>query len=306
MLQLLLPPAARLPQPLPAALAAALGRADIDPQDTVAQALRRAFPQPPSPWPAAALTRLADAGGSDIGQHAWLRADPALIQADMVGARLMAAGAMLPLTDEDASAFLPALRPLFGDAGFALDASHPQRWYLRMPPGTPLPGFPLPEEALGADVFDHQPFGDAALVRRWRVLANEVQVVLHNHPRNAARRAAGLPAVNALWFHGAGRLPTFASSTFPTVLSDDPLLQGLARIANVDASPPRDAFVRIPTPALLDLRAVAPARLVQDWLLPALAQGGGQRWTFADGPAFVLHPRQRWRFWRKPVAGLAA
>ncbi|GAB1407448.1 hypothetical protein MASR1M8_13670 [Thermomonas brevis] len=306
MLHLLLPPAARLPQPLPDAVAAALGRADIDRGDSAGAALRHAFPGVATPWPVAALSRLADADDPGIAEHAWLRADPALIQPDMAGARLMATGAMLPMQAADVDAFLPALRPLFGDAGFALDAPHPQRWYLRLPAGTPLPHFPSPDEALGADAFDHQPSGDPVLVRRWRVLANEAQVVLHNHPHNARRRAAGLPPVNALWLHGAGRLPQAATSVYPTVVSTDPLLKGLARLAKVEASPPPETFAPMPTDALLDLRAVAPARLAQDWLLPALERGGEQHWTFADGPGIALRPGQRWRFWRRPLAKLPA
>ena len=267
--------------------------------------MRRAFPGLPAPWPLAALTRLTDAPDGDIRDHAWLRADPALIQPDMVGARLMATGAMLPLSQDDVDAFLPALRPLFGDAGFALDAPHPQRWYLRMTAATPLPAFPAPEAALGEDPFDHPPQGDAALVRRWRVLANEAQVVLHNHPHNARRRSAGLPPVNSLWFHGGGRLPDSAASTFPTLLTDDPLLHGLAALAKVAARPLPESFSAMSDSALLDLRALPAARLVEDWLLPALSHRGPQRWSFEDGPGVSLAPSQRLRFWRRPLATLA-
>ena len=304
MLQLLLPPAPQLPQPLPPVLARALGRADLDRGDDEAGALRRAFPHPPPPWPVAALTRLADADHDDIAGHAWLRADPALIQPDLGGARLMALGPMLALTQADVDAFLPALCPLFGDAGLALDAPRPGRWYLRMPAGTPLPAFVAPDDALGEDPFDHQPQGDPVLVRRWRVLANESQVVLHNHPHNARRQAAGLPAVNALWFHGAGRLPQSATAAFPTVLSDDPLLHGLARLARMAASPLPGELPTMPGSMLLDLRGLRADALLQDWLLPAIARGGPQDWTFAGGPGLRLRPEQRWRLWRRPLARL--
>ena len=58
---------------------------------------------------------------------------------DLAGARLLGWGEGLGVDTEDALAFLPALRPLFGDAGFQLDAPHPARWYLRLPAGTRLP-----------------------------------------------------------------------------------------------------------------------------------------------------------------------
>src|SRR3546814_5746969 len=89
------------------------------------------------------------------------------------------------MDEEDRTLFLPALRPLFGDAGFPIDAPHPSRWYLRLPPGAKLPAFAAPDDALGADLFDHLAEGSEG--RRWRVLLGEAQVVLHNHPRNAGQ-----------------------------------------------------------------------------------------------------------------------
>src|SRR3546814_3716114 len=79
------------------------------------------------------------------------------------------------MEEEDRTAFLPALRPLFGDAGFPIDAPHPSRWYLRLPPGAKLPAFAEPDDALGADLFDHLAEGSEG--RRWRVLLGEAQVV---------------------------------------------------------------------------------------------------------------------------------
>src|SRR3546814_8075493 len=95
----------------------------------------------------AALTRQMDAG--DAAGAAWLRADPSYVRPDINGARLLAIGAALGMDEEDRTAFLPALRPLFGDAGFPIDAPHPSRWYLRLPPGAKLPAFAEPDDALG-------------------------------------------------------------------------------------------------------------------------------------------------------------
>jgi hypothetical protein len=41
----------------------------------------------------------------------------------------------------------------------------------------------------------------------WRHAINEAQMVLHAHPVNQARQAAGQPVVNSLWPWGGGRLP---------------------------------------------------------------------------------------------------
>ena len=72
--------------------------------------------------------------------------------------------------------------------------------------GAKLPAFAAPDEALGDDLFD-APARQAPEGRRWRALLSEAQVVLHNHPLNAQRVAAGLAPVNSLWFWGAGALP---------------------------------------------------------------------------------------------------
>ncbi|MEO6227704.1 MAG: phosphoglycerate mutase, partial [Thermomonas sp.] len=108
---------------LPEPFAKALGRADQKDEAPGEQAqLARHFKLLPHPWPPAALTRAADCGAEDTRLSAWLRADPAYIRPDINGARLLATGAALSISQQDVDAFLPALRPLFGDTGFLLDA----------------------------------------------------------------------------------------------------------------------------------------------------------------------------------------
>ena len=312
-LTLLLPATARFAgAPLPAALAKALGRADRGMHDAGRQAqLSRHFVPLPNRWPEAALTRVADTDEADARLSGWLRADPAYIRPDINGARLLGIGDALGIGRADVDAFLPALRPLFGDAGFALDAPHPSRWYLRLPREAKLPAFASPDDALGDDVFDHLP--DAPEARRWRVLSSETQVLLHNHPRNGERIAAGKPPVNSLWFWGGGPLqgsvlPDSIAGASPTLYSDDVLLHGVARVGKLEAMS-LDAYAGPEADALVDLRDQRDARmLVERWLAPAadaLAQHDAV-FDFADGRTFMLGPKQRWRFWRGPLASLAA
>lgn len=293
---------------LPEAFAKALGRADQKDAAPGEQAqLARHFKLLPNPWPPAALTRASDCGAEDTRLSAWLRADPAYIRPDINGARLLATGASLSISQQDVDAFLPALRPLFGDTGFLLDAPHPTRWYLRLPRESRLPAFTAPADALGEDVFDHTP--DAPEARRWRSLLSEVQVVLHNHPHNEARARAGLVPVNALWFWGGGVLPDSVTSNCRSVFSDDPVLHGLAVAGTFNAMPLADfrSFESITDDALIDLRAVRDTKtLPERWLLPALALAakGKVDLDLADGRVFQLQTRQRWRFWRKPRTAL--
>ncbi|KAF1687647.1 phosphoglycerate mutase [Pseudoxanthomonas broegbernensis] len=307
---LLLPERARLGGTLPAVAGAALGRADREQADAGGRAqLRRHFRLLPDHWPAAALTRQADAPGDATGA-VWLRADPAHVAPDLNGARLLGWGEGLGLGAEDAQALLPALRPLFGDAGFLLDAPHPARWYLRLPEGTRLPDFAAPEEAVGEDLFLALPQGDDALARRWRALITEVQVVLHQHPWNGERAAQGKVAINSLWFWGGGVAPDAVQSRYMNVRSPDALLQALARAAGAAMTAPQTTAMATGD-SLVDLRHLRSlevfVRHVLPPLLESMAQGEYDTLTldFEDGARFHLRRGQRWRLWRRPLAALA-
>jgi hypothetical protein len=297
---------------LPESIARMQGRADRKPAGVpgVLAQMQRHFDQFPRGWPVAALTRALDAG--DAAPAAWLRADPAWVRPDINGARLMACGDMLRLTQEDVDALLPALRPLFGDVGFSLDAPTSARWYLRLPRDARLPAFADPADALGADMFDHLPGTDdpSSEARRWRALANEAQVVLHNHPWNARRAAAGKPPVNALWFWGAGVLPDHVTTRPSRLQSNDPLARALAGTAGI-AHADRDAIDIVTQDGLHDLRDAGPAEALDAWLAPVFsAVGTGTlrqaSLDFADGTGFVIERRQRWRLWCKPISSLGA
>jgi len=292
---------------LPVEVARALGRGDTTMHGSGDELqLARHFRLLPERWSHAALTRLVDADPAEARAHAWLRADPAHVRPDINGARLLGTGSMLGLDANDAHALLPALRPLFGDAGFTLDAPHPTRWYLRLPREARLPAFSTPDAAIGDDVFEHTP--DTPEARRWRVLLSESQVVLHNHPHNAARLAAGKVAINSLWFWGGGSLPDHVTASHPTLYSDDVLLHGLARVGTLHAMPPCE-FADVAADTLVDLRHVRDAAsILERWLWPACRRTTPHQTVldFADGQVIMLAPVQRWRFWRRPLAKLVA
>ncbi|KRG71182.1 hypothetical protein [Pseudoxanthomonas dokdonensis] len=301
---LLLPAQSRLSgQGLPADIGKVLARADIDQREAGEQAqLRRHFSVPASHWPVAALTRQQDAG--DAAGASWLRADPARIVPDMSGARMMAYGASLELDADDANQLLPALRPLFGDAGLILDAPHPARWYLRLPAGSPVPVFAPIDQVLGDDLFEHLPEG--AQGARWRALLTEAQIVLHNHPHNARRLEAGKQPINSLWFWGGGVLPEQVTTTYRQVRSNDVLLQALAAAAGLDRG--NDPVQQLQS--LVDVRQLRQLQVLCDDalrpLLQALHKGELQQLDldFEDGVLLQLRAAQRWRFWRKPLSRL--
>jgi len=288
-------------QPLGAEFAKRLGRADrlAAAESAERGQLLRYFELLPHGWPMAAITREADCG--DAIPSAWLRADPAHVRADMGSVRLLACGDF-QLTASEVDAFLKPLRPLFGDAGFPISAPVPSRWYLALPRDGKLPAFTPPTEALGEDVFAHLPEGPEG--RRWRALLNEAQIVLHNHPRNAERVAAGLLPVNSLWFWGGGVLPDRVTCSASSVSSDDPELLALCRLASVSETTV-DKGDRI-----VDCRRERSwAKFEAGPLADAFASLGKRyaRLTldFVDGARFVFEPKQRWRFFRRPMNKLA-
>ena len=217
---------------------------------------------------------------------------------------MLSHGDSLALTAEDSAQLLPALRPLFGDAGFALDAPRPSRWYLRLPRESKLPAFATPDEVLGEDLFAHLPEGD--LGRRWRALLTETQVVLHNHPWNAMRASLGKPAVNSLWFWGAGALPDFVRTHYRQVKGNEILLRALANAAGVSTTTDDAEEVD----ALVDLRHLRDLALMAHEAVQPLLEAVRKRelqsltLDFEDGAIFHLRRDQRWRFWRKPLATL--
>lgn len=248
------------------------------------------------PLPVAALTREHATG--DAGDALWLSADPAWVEPDLSGARLLACGNM-GLSAADAQTLAEPLLALFADSGLQLLLTAPDRWHLRLPPGSAVPKFPVPEQALGDSLLQHLPQGPEG--RRWRILQNEVQVLLHQHPLNSARRAAGLPPVNSLWFWGAGVLPAVVCSELAGVIGEDALLRALAARAGVSQRPCDAAHLEAATAGwLVDLQDRLVSEIDASWwpILDALARRQPLRLSFASGERWQLAPWHRLRFWR--------
>jgi hypothetical protein len=301
---LVLPPRSRFAgEALPQGVARMLGRADRSEADARIQTL---FDVLPRGWPAAAVTRQVDAG--DAAHAMWLRADPAYVRPDINGARLLAVGETLGLDGASAEALLRALRPLFGDAGLPIEAGRPGAWYLRLPGGSPLPEFTAPEDALGADLFEHMPNGTEG--RRWRALLSEAQVLLHQHPLNAERQSRGLAPVNSVWFWGAGTLPDRVATPFALVHSPDATVQAFAQLAGVRGEAPA-AWSTQDVDVAHDLRHERRLdRLLSIWIEPALADIAARRLDllelrWADGARFDVRRSQSMRFWKRPLRILA-
>lgn len=184
----------------------------------------------------AAVTWGVDSG--ELPPRELLRADPVYLVADRDVLRLLH-HADLPVTAEEAQALVAALNSHFATDGLHFAAPHPQRWYLTIPKHL-MPRTHPPEAALGLGIDAYLPWGDHATL--WHRHLNEIQMLLHSHPVNAAREQRGQPVINSVWLWGGGSVPAPAQRSWAQVWSDDPVTLGLAKLsATPRTAQPTDA-----------------------------------------------------------------
>ena len=85
------------------------------------------------------------------------------------------------------------------------------------------------QHVLGRNVAQFQASGKDA--NKMRALQNQLQMLLHEHPINQAREAAGLPICNSLWLYGGGKLPVQLSSAVDYFVGENNLVEPLATIS---------------------------------------------------------------------------
>jgi hypothetical protein len=242
--------------PLPA-LQTLLGRSTLERVDEDESAWwQRRLGSPLAPAP---LRRLAMGNTSAADHEAKPDTGPWLC-ADLVHLRfeehtlVLEDPAKLQLSREERQALAAVIAPLVEEFGH-LELSGPalglDYWHLR-PHGDLPPCPPLLSELIGQPARALLPEGSEH--RPWRRLFNEIQMVLHQHPLNQAREAAGLAVVNSLALWGGGSLPSSTPAVgFSLVLSDEAFHHGLARHWHLDAQPLPQDF----SPALVPAQAQA-------------------------------------------------
>jgi hypothetical protein len=270
-----------------------------------------------APLPAAALRLLAD--GGKPGGDEWMCLDPVHLRLHE-WAVIPDDPATLALTTGEDAALRDAVAPLFASLG-ELVASAPGRWHLHLNRPADIETRPL-SDAIGRSVEPTLPGG--AQGAEWRRILAEAQPLLHAHPVNRERVAAGRGAINHLWPWGAGRLPETAQRNFDLIWTDDPVLKGLGVLAGSEVAPPPARHVKTNVRTLVKLDQLtaasaaldamawreALAALETDWIAPTVATATRgavpSRLTFiATGTdrAFRVDAARAdlWRFWRKPL-----
>jgi hypothetical protein len=271
--------------------------------------------------PLAALRLLGESvTGSLATEGVWVCADPVHLRFHHERIVLADAGAF-ELSAAEAAALVTDLNREFAELGH-FHATDPRRWHLRL--NQPALHAAPPLSAVAGRRLDRDAPGSASTLR---AVQNEIQMMLHGHPVNAARAASGLPTVNGLWLWGSGALDQAPAAPFALAAGTTPLAAGLARAAGANAIrlPENLDALMAAAPAgsclvVLDA-ALAPvlyedatrwrtvmAELDATWFAPASrALGRSLRSLTLSAPTLygVLHwnlcAGDRWRIWRRPV-----
>ena len=123
----------------------------------------------------------------------------------------------LQLGEAESRALMDALTPLWADEGVTLRYVSPLRWLAQGDWLRDAHGISLAQAARGmlqhTQLTPEVPTQSNATRARLLRLRNEVEMLLYTHPVTDARAAQRLPAVNAIWLHGAGLLPAADAAT---------------------------------------------------------------------------------------------
>lgn len=278
-----------------------------------------------NPPPLAAL-RLAGEPGAPGERAYWLCADPVHLRFHQE-LLILADNSEIQLADEECAALIESLNSELAPARFRQAAA--DRWYVSLDEDTGPGNVPVSAVA-GRSLSITQLAAEPAV--RW--LANEAQMILHHHPVNARRQAAGRPTANALWFWGGGVLPTSPpQAPHSTFVGSTPLLAGLAAFLRTPVQTPPGDYTDLAGagehPLLVLDTLQQPAQhqdatgylaawqqLAERWLTPALGalRRGRLRQLRLVAPTaygvldWQLTPLDLWRpHWRRPrLSALAA
>ena len=165
----------------------------------------------------------------DIGADYILAADPVHLIADRADVGL--AQRVDDLAVDEASALADMLNAHFAADGLRFVTTRPDAWFARLPRAIDAATTPV-DAVRGHGIYPFLPHGhDAVTLRGWQ---NEIQMLLHEHPVNAAREARNAIAVTGFWLWGGGAREQLGDAPVIDVVAaaDRPadLLHGLARL----------------------------------------------------------------------------
>ncbi len=247
--------------------------------------------------PVAALTHLADSSAVDKDSRdssasriskaqTWLRADPVHLHVSRDNVQLLDSHVVEPTLAEAKAITLTLNRHLEQD-GLRIDVLDDARWYMSIPADEAPSAAPLWKVA-GGSVYDQLPVSNGGI--NWRQLQNELQMLLHDHPVNAAREEKGVPTINGIWLWGAGALTGISTQTkYEHMAGKLALARGLAMDTEIKITPVMpESFDKLTNDSAQNLVVLHTAtralrsnqrydwvkaceQLERDWFAPALA-----------------------------------
>ncbi|TNG01607.1 MAG: hypothetical protein EP297_02125 [Gammaproteobacteria bacterium] len=219
----------------------------------------------PDQIPVAPITALAD--GLEVANQYWLRADPVYLYPDTHSLVIQRTD-NLELSEDEHRSLLILLKPFIEETGAMFFAPNPQRWYLRLDEEPGISCHP-PHHILGKPINEFLPVGSGQ--REWRVLFNEIQMLLNQCDVNMERDSRRQVPVNSLWFWGGGYMPDIRKPVFAKMISDHPLSSALCQLSGIEHASIKDIqslHVDQQTVYILDDRLFTAIRLddARGWL----------------------------------------
>ena len=252
-----------------------------------------------------------------------VRSPPGLVRADPVH---LAAGAdrllLFPaesvnLSTEESTALVATLNEGQESTGAGCVMGNFCRWYFTLGQA-PRCDWTAPECVEGKDILAFLPEGqDGVIIRR---LLNDVQMLLHNHPVNEARRNRGEAEINSIWPWGWSTVEDESAPLWRgSLIADNPYAQGLVSLSGCTATSDGEALAgqlkgnglvihgeleKVLRSPRADTLAAAIADLekqVVQPLMKALQKGtvSQLRLLPATGYCYSVRKADLWKFWRK-------
>lgn len=263
---------------------------------------------------------LAQHAGLPAANGYWLCATPVHLETRR-NELVLAGPDALVISAAEAAALTNTLADHLRGEQLTLHAAQPQQWFIRSdtPPAMATTSL---DTVIGRDVRDFLPQG--AHSRCWHRILTEIQMLLHAHPVNEAREAAGRAPINSVWLWGGGTLPAPGATPYATVWSNDDDVRAIAhhRGSRIAAAPARIAPDSIDpgTHFFSSKLLVAPLRqgdlaawsaavtaLERDWFQPVLQALKARRVSSLQllsvddtgTHQFTIRPGDLMKFWRK-------
>lgn len=257
--------------------------------------------------PSAALSRLGQTATLD--SHTWAHLEPVHLVAGLNDLAAMQLRGSSRATNEECEALTATLNEHLRFENYELQANNQNGWLLRSTRELDATTT-APEHAFSQPLKHSLPTGpQGAELRR---LMTEIQMLLHEHPVNAARARGGLPAINAVWLWGLGVLPgrAQAATSLPSAYGHRNFLKGLYLIHGQSVRAQQftvSSLLEHPqSHALAVLEERDADALNSQWLEPLareLRRGAIRRLhIWVDRWHLSVTRGELLRFWRKPRA----